>query len=75
MFHGGTPLSCCATIFRPDLERTSRFDGDGNMAADVCDQEDSDIVIKLPTRRLDHPETVDTQDISRQQDSLTHLWL
>ena len=34
----------CATILSPDLERTSRFEGDGNMAEDVCDQDDNDIV-------------------------------
>ena len=34
----------CATILSPDLERTSRFEGEGNMAEDVCDQDDNDIV-------------------------------
>ena len=39
----------CATILRPDLERTSRFEGDGNMAEDVCDHEDRDIIRKCVT--------------------------
>ena len=34
----------CATILRPDLERTSRFEGDGNMAEEVCDHEDNDMI-------------------------------
>ena len=34
----------CATILRPDLERTSRLEGEGNMAEDVCDHEDRDMI-------------------------------
>ena len=40
---GGTCLSCCATILRPDLDRTNLLDGVGNIAAEVWFQEERDI--------------------------------
>ncbi len=42
---GMSPLSCWDTMRSPDLDRTRRRDGVGNMAWEVWDQEDRDMIL------------------------------
>ena len=53
-FQGGTPLSCWLSIFSPDFDLTSLFDGDDNISdGDVLLNEDSDINVQLGSDHQD----------------------